>query len=85
MYQSILESLQIYGVKIIAMFGAINPYLGAGATAIFAILIAWYSVKAKKEKIDNQNNKSDEKIGSQTGKDQGTVGKVEDKLDDFLK
>jgi len=84
-YQSILESLEIYGVKIIAMFGAINPYLGAGATAVFAILIAWYSVKAKKEKKDNQNNNSDEKIGSQTGKDQRTVGNVEDKLDDFLK
>jgi hypothetical protein len=85
MYESILQSLKLYSVQIISMFGAINPYLGAGATAVFALLIAWYTLKAKKEKKEDQNQRSDETIGNQTGKDQGTVDKVENRMDDFLK
>lgn len=85
MYQSILESLALYGAQIIAMFGAINPALGAGATALVAVLIAWFTIKAKKERNENQDKKSDETIGERTGKDQETVGKVEDRMDDFLK
>lgn len=85
MYQQILDALTLYSVKIIAMFGTISPALGAAATAVFSLLIAWYTMKAKKERTDNQNQKSDETIGKETGKDQGTVDKVQDRMDDFLK
>jgi membrane protein implicated in regulation of membrane protease activity len=67
------------------MFGKLHPILGGIATLAIAALIAYFSMKVKKEKTEEQNKKSGETIGDRTGKDQDTVGQVQDKLDDFLK
>ena len=85
MSESILHALMQYAAQLIAVFGGISPILGGIATIVIAFLIAYFSIKAKKEKVADQDKKSGETIGDQTGKDQGTVGEVQDKLDDFLK
>lgn len=82
--ESILEILQTYSAQLITVFGGISPILGGVATLVIAGLIAYFSIKAKKEKVEEQNKKSGETIADRTGKDQDTVGKVQDKLDDFL-
>jgi len=85
MSETMLEILQRYAAQLITVFGGISPALGGIATLVIAALIAYFSVKAKKEKTEEQNKKSGETIGDRTGKDQDTVGQVQDKLDDFLK
>ena len=81
----VLQGLQQYGAQIIAFFGKINPIIGAIATLVVSVLIAYFSVKFRKEKTSEQEKHSGESIAEQTSKDQSTVGSVQDKLDDFFK
>lgn len=81
----ILESLEKYGAEIIAFFGKLHPIAGAVITVVVASLIAYFSVKQKKEKLEEQIKDSGESIAEQTSKDQTTVESVQDKLDDFFK
>lgn len=85
MYEQMIQSLQENGAQIIAFFGKIHPIAGAVITLVIGGLLAYLGVKLKKQKYEEQVKESGETIGSQTGKDQSTVGSVEDKLDEFLK
>jgi hypothetical protein len=85
MNEKILQNLQEYGTQVIAFFGKLNPIVGGVVTLLLGSLIAWFGFKVKRQKNDEQVRDSGESIGAQTGKDQSTVGAVQDKLDDFFK
>lgn len=85
MSDQILNSLQQYGAQIIAFFGKLHPIAGALITVVIGAMLAYFGLKVKKEKQEEQIKNSGESIADQTGRDQTTVGSVQDKLDDFFK
>lgn len=84
MWQTISESLSTYSVKLIAMAGSINPYVGAAVALLIGILLIYAGFKAKAEKWMGDKEKSGEQISKGTSDSQNTAKGVNDKGDDFL-
>lgn len=70
--------------EIIAMFGSINPVLGAVVATLIALLLGYIGCRAAKEKRVANIESTGGTVADQTGKDQSVSSSVQDKMDDFL-